>query len=50
MYIADVPTPIWLPFGYFPMTETSTSGFIMPTPGQNNQQGYFYKTVGIILH
>lgn len=46
MYIADVPTPIWLPFGYFPMTETSTSGFIMPTPGQNNQQGYFLQNGG----
>ncbi|WP_374107735.1 putative LPS assembly protein LptD [Flavobacterium channae] len=46
MYIADVPTPIWLPFGYFPMSETSTSGFIMPTPGQNNQQGYFLQNGG----
>ena len=46
MYIADVPTPIWLPFGYFPMTEKSTSGFIMPTPGQNNQQGYFLQNGG----
>lgn len=46
MYIADVPTPIWLPFGYFPMSEESTSGFIMPTPGQNNQQGYFLQNGG----
>ena len=46
MYIADVPTPIWLPFGYFPMTEKSTSGFIMPTPGQNNRQGYFLQNGG----
>ena len=46
MYIADVPTPIWLPFGYFPMSEKSTSGFIMPTPGQNNQQGYFLQNGG----
>ncbi|WP_324069160.1 MAG: putative LPS assembly protein LptD [Flavobacterium sp.] len=46
MFIADVPTPIWLPFGYFPMSEKSTSGFIMPTPGQNNQQGYFLQNGG----
>jgi len=46
MYIADVPTPIWLPFGYFPMTEKSTSGFIMPTPGQSNQPGYFLQNGG----
>ena len=31
MYIADVPTPLFLPFAYFPMTETSTSGFLIPT-------------------
>ena len=30
LYIADVPTPIFLPFAYFPMTETSTSGFLIP--------------------
>lgn len=46
MYIADVPTPIWLPYGYFPMTEKSESGFIMPTPGQNNQKGYFLQNGG----
>lgn len=46
MYIADVPTPLWLPFGYFPMTEESVSGFIMPTPGQSNRQGYFLQNGG----
>lgn len=46
MVIADVPTPIGLPFAYFPMTEESTSGFILPTPGQNNRQGYFLQNGG----
>ncbi|MGV7105094.1 putative LPS assembly protein LptD [Flavobacterium sp. U410] len=46
MVIADVPTPIGLPFAYFPMTEESVSGFIMPTPGQSNQQGYFLQNGG----
>ncbi|WP_299064097.1 putative LPS assembly protein LptD [uncultured Polaribacter sp.] len=31
LYIADIPTPIFLPFAYFPITTTSTSGFLMPT-------------------
>ncbi|MEE9407932.1 MAG: putative LPS assembly protein LptD [Polaribacter sp.] len=30
LVIADIPTPIFLPFAYFPMTETSTSGFLIP--------------------
>jgi len=46
LVIADVPTPIGLPFAYFPMTEESVSGFIMPTPGQNNRQGYFLQNGG----
>lgn len=46
LVIADVPTPLGIPFGYFPMTEKSTSGFIMPTPGQSNAQGYFLQNGG----
>ncbi|KGL63979.1 putative LPS assembly protein LptD [Polaribacter sp. Hel1_85] len=30
LVIADIPTPIFLPFAYFPITETSTSGFLIP--------------------
>ena len=30
LVLADVPTPIVLPFAYFPMTETSVSGFLIP--------------------
>lgn len=46
MVIADVPTPLGLPFAYFPITEESTSGFILPTPGESNQQGYFLQNGG----
>ena len=30
LYLADVPTPIYLPFAYFPITNTSVSGFLIP--------------------
>ncbi|WP_397447148.1 putative LPS assembly protein LptD [Polaribacter sp. R77954] len=30
LVLADVPTPLVLPFAYFPMSETSTSGFLIP--------------------
>ena len=30
LVLADVPTPIILPFAYFPMSETSVSGFLIP--------------------
>ena len=40
MFIADVPTPIGLPFAYFPLTKKQTSGVIFPSFGEDNQRGY----------
>ncbi|WP_245780668.1 putative LPS assembly protein LptD [Lutibacter maritimus] len=46
LVIADVPTPVILPFVYVPMTQGRTSGFLMPTWGENNRQGYFLQNGG----
>ncbi|WP_224490179.1 putative LPS assembly protein LptD [Robertkochia flava] len=47
MYIADVPTPIAVPFAYFPLNqETNASGIILPTPGQTNLRGYSLQNGG----
>jgi len=46
MYIADVPTPIGLPFAYFPLSEDRTSGFIIPSFGDNNNRGFFFQNGG----
>lgn len=46
MVIADVPTPLGLPFAYFPMGEKAVSGFIIPTFGDTRQQGYFLQNGG----
>ena len=46
MYIADVPTPVGLPFAYFPLTEDRTSGFIIPSFGENNSRGFFFQNGG----
>lgn len=46
MYIADVPTPIGLPFAYFPLTEDRSSGFIIPTIGENSNRGFFFQNGG----
>ncbi|PZD76478.1 LPS-assembly protein LptD [Mesonia sp. K7] len=46
MYIADVPTPLGLPFGYFPLTEDRASGFIIPSFGDNQNRGYFLQNGG----
>ena len=46
MYIADVPTPIGLPFAFFPMTETNQSGVILPTFTDTRRQGYSIQNGG----
>mgnify|MGYP003637271493 CR=1 FL=1 len=46
MFIADVPTPIGLPFAYFPLTQKRTSGVIFPSFGEQNDRGYFLQNGG----
>ena len=46
MFIADVPTPIGLPFAFFPLTNKRTSGIIFPSFGQQNERGYFLQNGG----
>ena len=46
MVIANVPTPIALPFAFFPMSETSQSGIIMPTFNDTRSRGYSFQNGG----
>lgn len=46
MVIADVPTPLILPFFYVPITQDRASGFILPTWGDSNSQGFFLQNGG----
>ncbi|MCF6212518.1 MAG: LPS-assembly protein LptD [Flavobacteriaceae bacterium] len=46
LVIADVPTPLFLPFAYFPITHGRASGILFPTWGQNSNQGYFLQNGG----
>jgi len=46
MFIADVPTPVGLPFAYFPSSQTKESGFIIPSIGESNLRGYYLQNGG----
>ena len=47
MVIADVPTPIALPFAFFPMSkETSISGVILPSYNDSNNRGFSLQNGG----
>ena len=48
LFIYDVPTPIGLPFGFFPLTKKRSSGVILPSFGEDtgNDRGYFLQNGG----
>lgn len=46
LVIADVPLPIALPFGFFPFTDTYSSGIIPPTPGEEYERGFYLRNGG----
>ena len=47
--IEDVPTPIALPFAFFPITHTRRSGVLIPSYGWMNYRGYYLKDGGYYL-
>lgn len=46
LVIGDVPTPLWVPFGFFPVRQGRKSGIIMPGYGFSPGQGYFLRNGG----
>lgn len=46
LVIEDVPTPIGLPFAFFPLSQKASSGFIIPSFGDTNLRGYYLQNGG----
>jgi lipopolysaccharide assembly outer membrane protein LptD (OstA) len=46
LYIADVPTPIAMPFAYFPLSVGRSAGILMPSFGNDPNTGYFLQDMG----
>ena len=46
LVVEDVPLPFALPFAYFPLTSTYSSGFIMPTYGDESSRGFYLRDGG----
>lgn len=49
LVVADVPTPLALPFGFFPNKKGQANGILLPTYGQANNYGFFLKDGGYYL-
>ena len=46
LVLADVPTPVFLPFAYFPLTEKSVSGLIIPAWNDSSSRGFSLQNGG----
>lgn len=49
MYIMDVPTPVAIPFGFFPNSKGRSSGIIFPQYGESQELGFFLRNGGYYL-
>ncbi|MBQ4476494.1 MAG: LPS-assembly protein LptD [Bacteroidales bacterium] len=46
LVVEDVPTPIGIPFGFFPNKKGGTSGIIIPEFGDEENRGFFLRNGG----
>ena len=46
LVVADVPLPLAIPYGFFPFSKSYSSGFIMPTYGDENNRGFYLRDGG----
>lgn len=49
LVVADVPLPLAIPYGFFPFTKSYSSGFIMPTYGDESSRGFYLRDGGYYL-
>jgi len=46
MIIEDVPTPFFIPFGFFPTKKGRKSGILFPAYGESAERGFFLQRAG----
>ena len=46
LVVCDVPVPLAVPYGFFPFTKSYSSGFIMPTYGDEMSRGFYLRDGG----
>jgi len=46
LVVADVPLPLAIPYGFFPFSKSYSSGFIMPTYGDESTRGFYLRDGG----
>lgn len=46
LVLADVPLPLAIPFGFFPFSSSYSSGFLMPSYGDESTRGFYLRDGG----
>ncbi len=46
LYIEDIPTPLFIPVGYFPNSRKQTSGILIPAYGDSPNRGFYFENGG----
>ena len=46
LVVEDVPLPLAIPYGFFPFSKSYSSGFIMPTYGDETNRGFYLRDGG----
>ena len=46
LVVEDVPLPLAIPYGFFPFSSSYSSGFIMPTYGDETTRGFYLRDGG----
>lgn len=46
LVVADVPLPLAIPYGFFPFKKKYSSGFLMPTYGDETRRGFYLRDGG----
>ena len=46
LVVCDVPVPLAIPYGFFPFSKSYSSGFIMPTYGDETERGFYLRDGG----
>ncbi len=46
LVVADVPLPLAIPYGFFPFNKSYSSGFVMPSYGDETSRGFYLRDGG----
>ena len=49
LVLEDIPLPVGIPFGFFPIQNRQTSGLVMPSLGEQSEKGFSLEGLGLYL-